>query len=118
MQKVIEAVRAGLQGNNNEGDRLFYALFEAALDAMVIADDEGRYVAVNPTDPSANHGPWPVDASSPPAAPLEPAVGTTPKGCWDWDETVLASSSVSLAKLVELIYDVGDRTQAESALRQ
>ena len=211
MQKVIEAVRAGLQGNNNEGDRLFCALFEAALDAMVIADDESRYVAVNPTacdlfglpqaellgrclvdfihpltpleqvwpgfqhpgqtgdqpqgqtrgeltlvradgavrqveytvtanvvphrhlwilrevaeqrlmastDPSANHGPWPVDARSPPAAPLEPAVGTTPKGRWNLAETSPASDAGNLANLVALIYDVGDRTQAESALRQ
>lgn len=211
MQKVIEAVRAGLQGNNNEGDRLFYALFEAALDAMVIADDEGRYVAVNPTacdlfgppqaellgcclvdfihpltplgqvwpgfqhpgqtgdqpqgqtrgeltlvradgavrqveytvtanvvphrhlwilrevaeqrlmaspDPSANHGPWPVDASSSPAASLELAVGTTPKGRWNLAETNPASGTGELASLVARIYDVGDRTQTESTLRQ
>jgi diguanylate cyclase (GGDEF)-like protein/PAS domain S-box-containing protein len=211
MQKVIEAVRAGLQGNNNESDRLFCALFEAALDAMVIADDEGRYVAVNPTacdlfglpqaellgrclvdfihpltpleqvwpgfqhpgqtgdqpqgqtrgeltlvradgavrqveytvtanvvphrhlwilrevaeqrlmastDPSANHGPWPVDARSSPAASLELAVGTTPKGHWNLAETNPASDAGNLANLVALIYDVGDRTLAESTLRQ
>ena len=211
MQKVIEAVRAGLQGNNNEGDRLLCALFEAALDAMVIADDEGRYVAVNPTacdlfglpqaellgrclvdfiypltpleqvwpgfqhpgqtgdqpqgqtrgeltlvradgavrqveytvtanvvphrhlwilrevaeqrlmastDPSANHGPWPVDARSPPAAPLEPAVDAAPRDRWNLAETNPASDAGNLANLVALIYDVGDRTQAESALRQ
>ncbi len=29
------------------GDRQFYALFEGAMDAMVIADDAGYYVAVN-----------------------------------------------------------------------
>ena len=211
MQKVIEAVRAGLQGNNNEGDRLFYALFEAALDAMVIADDQGRYVAVNPTacdlfglpqaellgrclvdfthpattleqiwpgfqhpdqtgekpqrqtrgeftlvradgtvrqveytatanvaphrhlwilravaeqrltvsaDPRANHGPWPVDSISPSADPLGPAVDAAPRDRWDLGETNPASGTGDLASLVARIYDVGDRTQTESTLRQ
>ncbi len=210
MQKVIEAVRAGLQGNNNEGDRLFYALFEAALDAMVIVDDQGRYVAVNPNacdlfglpqaellgrclvdfihpatplepiwlgfqhpgqtgekpkrqtrgeltlgradgavrqveytvtanvaphrhlwilrevaeqqltvsdNASTNHAPH-VNATRPPAAPLGPALGTDPKNRWSLDEANPVSSSESLANLVALLYDVGDRTLAESTLRQ